>query len=236
MTYIQRLVMQGFKSFNKKIAVPFSSTFSVVCGPNGSGKSCRGDTQVLLNTGELKPIKEIVENALAKSKSHLKLDDGIFTTESTDGIKIFGLDTENMKIVEKDVSAFIKREGEKELFRITTRTGREVVTTGCHPVMVYRNGKVVSEVVEKLSEKDFIASPRKLDFPGKQFEIDGIKVDEDFARFMGYLIGDGYTTSDRIEIVNGEESILSDFEQLCKKFGLLVKYKKKVGKATRMIC
>ncbi|MBI4177341.1 MAG: chromosome segregation protein SMC [Candidatus Aenigmarchaeota archaeon] len=39
MTYIQRLVMQGFKSFNKKIAVPFSQTFSVVCGPNGSGKS-----------------------------------------------------------------------------------------------------------------------------------------------------------------------------------------------------
>ena len=31
--------MQGFKSFNKKIAIPFSSTFSVVCGPNGSGKS-----------------------------------------------------------------------------------------------------------------------------------------------------------------------------------------------------
>ncbi|MBI4168100.1 MAG: chromosome segregation protein SMC [Candidatus Aenigmarchaeota archaeon] len=39
MTYIQRLVMQGFKSFNKKIAIPFSSTFSVICGPNGSGKS-----------------------------------------------------------------------------------------------------------------------------------------------------------------------------------------------------
>ncbi len=39
MTYIQRLVMQGFKSFNKKIAIPFSGTFSTVCGPNGSGKS-----------------------------------------------------------------------------------------------------------------------------------------------------------------------------------------------------
>ncbi|MFH1105870.1 MAG: AAA family ATPase, partial [Candidatus Aenigmatarchaeota archaeon] len=39
MAYIQRLVLQGFKSFNKKIAIPFSQTFSVVCGPNGSGKS-----------------------------------------------------------------------------------------------------------------------------------------------------------------------------------------------------
>ncbi len=228
--------MQGFKSFNKKIAVPFSQTFSVVCGPNGSGKSCRGDTQVMLNSGELKPIKEIVENALAKSKASLKLDDGVFTCENIDGVRVFGLDTESMKIVEKDVSAFVKREGEKKLFKITTRTGREVVTTGCHPVMVYRNGKVVSEVVEKLSENDFIAVPRKLEFPGNEFEMDGIKIDEDFARFIGYLIGDGYTTSNRIEIVNDEEAILNDFEQLCKKFGLAVKYKKKVGKATRIIC
>ncbi len=43
MTYIQRLVLQGFKSFNKKIAIPFSQTFSVVCGPNGSGKSNLND-------------------------------------------------------------------------------------------------------------------------------------------------------------------------------------------------
>lgn len=38
-TLITKLVLQGFKSFNKKIAIPFVNGFNVICGPNGSGKS-----------------------------------------------------------------------------------------------------------------------------------------------------------------------------------------------------
>ena len=38
-TFITRMVMQGFKSFNKKISVPFLPGFNCICGPNGSGKS-----------------------------------------------------------------------------------------------------------------------------------------------------------------------------------------------------
>jgi chromosome segregation protein len=39
MTRIEKIEMQGFKSFAKKTIVNFPSNFSVVCGPNGSGKS-----------------------------------------------------------------------------------------------------------------------------------------------------------------------------------------------------
>ncbi|MEM5791142.1 MAG: AAA family ATPase, partial [Candidatus Aenigmatarchaeota archaeon] len=38
-TVIKKLTLQGFKSFNKKISIPFSSNLNVICGPNGSGKS-----------------------------------------------------------------------------------------------------------------------------------------------------------------------------------------------------
>ncbi|MEM5869610.1 MAG: AAA family ATPase [Candidatus Aenigmatarchaeota archaeon] len=38
-TYIKKIVLQGFKSFNKKIAVPLSPGLIIICGPNGSGKS-----------------------------------------------------------------------------------------------------------------------------------------------------------------------------------------------------
>ncbi len=236
MVRLNRITMQGFKSFANRVTIPFPEGFNVVCGPNGSGKSCRGDTEVLLSTGEIKPIEELVESALNKSKLHVKLDDGVFTYENPDRVKVLGLDIENMKIIEKDVSAFVRREGERELYKITTRTGREVTTTGCHPVMVFRNGKIISEVVENLKDGDLIATPRKLHLPENEFDAGGIKIDEDFARFIGYLIGDGYTTSNRIEIVNDEEAILNDFEQLAQKFGLEVKYKKKAGNATRMIC
>jgi len=39
MVRVERLIMQGFKSFATKVDVPFPGGFSVVCGPNGSGKS-----------------------------------------------------------------------------------------------------------------------------------------------------------------------------------------------------
>ncbi len=39
MIRIEKIEMQGFKSFPKKTIVNFPSNFSVVCGPNGSGKS-----------------------------------------------------------------------------------------------------------------------------------------------------------------------------------------------------
>ncbi len=39
MVKIEKLVMQGFKSFQRKVSVPFPTGFSVVTGPNGAGKS-----------------------------------------------------------------------------------------------------------------------------------------------------------------------------------------------------
>src|SRR3972149_8771157 len=39
MSYIKKLVMQGFKSFPKKTEIPFNQGINVFLGPNGSGKS-----------------------------------------------------------------------------------------------------------------------------------------------------------------------------------------------------
>ncbi len=39
MVKLERMVLQNFKSFGGKTAVPFTSGFTVVAGPNGSGKS-----------------------------------------------------------------------------------------------------------------------------------------------------------------------------------------------------
>lgn len=43
MVRIEKLEMQGFKSFAKKTLITLPSNFSVICGPNGSGKSNSAD-------------------------------------------------------------------------------------------------------------------------------------------------------------------------------------------------
>lgn len=48
MVRIEKLKMQGFKSFAKKTAINFPSNFSVICGANGSGKSNIGDSVVFV--------------------------------------------------------------------------------------------------------------------------------------------------------------------------------------------
>jgi len=162
MTRVTKLVMHGFKSFAKHTELEFGPDFNVVLGPNGAGKSCSYSTEVLLNNGEIKKIGEIVESALKSSKKHKKIDDGIFTTQNPQNLRVFGLDTNTHKIVEKNISAFIKREGEPYLYEITTKIGKTVTTTGCHPVMIFKNGKIKSEIVSNLNKNQLIATPKRI--------------------------------------------------------------------------
>jgi len=39
MVRLDRITMQGFKSFANKVTIPFPAGFNCICGPNGSGKS-----------------------------------------------------------------------------------------------------------------------------------------------------------------------------------------------------
>ena len=52
MVRLDRMTMQGFKSFANRITIPFTTGFTVVCGPNGAGKSnvCDALTFVLGTT------------------------------------------------------------------------------------------------------------------------------------------------------------------------------------------
>ena len=38
-TRITKISLQGFKSFRRRVAVPFFPGFNIFCGPNGVGKS-----------------------------------------------------------------------------------------------------------------------------------------------------------------------------------------------------
>ncbi|MFZ8830062.1 MAG: AAA family ATPase [Candidatus Aenigmatarchaeota archaeon] len=149
-THITRLTLQGFKSFNRKISIPFFPGLIEITGPNGSGKCVDGDTLVQLADGSLKPIRDLVNSALKKSKNVEKLDDGILTRENPENIYVLSLNPLTLKIEKRKVSAFIKRKAPRYLLKIKTRTGKEIITTEYHPFFTLVNGMLVSTSAELL--------------------------------------------------------------------------------------
>jgi len=241
MTYVKKLVMHGFKSFAKKTEIQFDQGINVIVGPNGSGKSARWDTRIPLTSGEIRPIGEIVEESLKMSEQQGYLDDGILTFENPLGISVWGLDPKTMKTKECKIKAFIKRDGEPNLYTIKTKTGKEVTTTSCHPVLVYKNGEIKSEVVENLKEGDFIASPNNLNFKGKiqNLNIKGLETansyPEQTARLLGYITGDGCIIKDRrIDFINADPEIIEDYRNIISLLNL--KPKTSVRPISKAIC
>ncbi len=221
---MKKLAMHGFKSFPKKTEILFDKGINVILGPNGAGKSCSYDTVVTLANGEEVELGRLVEEQIAKSKELNYLDDGVYVNGNE--VEIISLNKNSMKSEKKLVSKFIKREGDV-LFNIKTRSGRELKATGCHPVMTFSNGEVNSKKINEMDKGFFIAVPRVLD-------LDLNEEDEDFARLMGYIIGDGYIAKDRIEFINKDSEVLQDYESLVLMYSKWGIRKRGDGKAIRI--
>jgi len=218
MPHIKELICHGFKSFARETHIPFKNSLNCIVGPNGSGKSCKYDTLVTLSNGKQVMLGKLVEDHLKNSESIQKLEDGIYCNlDKTNPIEIISLNKDTMKAEKKLVSKFIKREGEI-IYKIKTRTGKEVEATGCHPVMVFNDGKVESTLIKDLKAGSLIATPRQIEIQGEN------NFDKDIARLIGYIIGDGYIAKDRIEFVNKDIEVLEDFKKIIKeKFGVEMK-------------
>ncbi len=171
-TSITKITLQGFKSFNKKISIPFLPGFNVVAGPNGSGKCLRGDSLVQLPNGQRKAIKDIVNEAFEKSNSIEELDDGFVTKSNPSNVEILSLNPETLLIETKKVSAFVKRKCPENLIKIKTRSGKEVVSTEYHPVFTFRDGKLIALKAGELKAGLKIATPRSLDVNSEIGKID----------------------------------------------------------------
>jgi chromosome segregation protein len=162
MTYITRLTLQGFKSFNRKVSIPFVNGFNVICGPNGSGKCVRGDTLVILADGSVREIKDIVEESFRNTTKIEKLNDGFVCYENPLNFEVLTLNPMSLKIEKQEIKAFVKRRSPKFLFKIKTRTGKEIVTTHFHPFFTIENGIIRTVNAGELYTGIKIAAPRAL--------------------------------------------------------------------------
>jgi replicative DNA helicase Mcm len=204
----------------------------LLCGDPGAGKCLKGNTRIILDNGDTTTIKSLVEN-----------------TQIFEKPEVFSINEKGLNFSSQPVR-FWKRKSPKHLLKIKTSTGSELYLTKDHPLFTTKHGFIFAKEANQFKNNDFIALPSKINVTGQYQNIpykirksmanNKVKyklkyfLDEEFARFLGYLVGDGYVrftkTSGTIRFTNSDKDLLDDYEYLVKKiFGLQVKKRAKQG-------
>lgn len=150
----------------------------VVVASRQIGKCLWKNQRVILANGEQPTVEEMYK--MNKEFEVLSLDN-------------------NFKIKVGKAKVFYN--GKKPVYRVVTRTGREIYVTDNHPFLTPEGWKELKD----LKENEFIAVPRILPVSGN------VRVDERLAYLLGMLVTDGSVT-DYISFTTGEDKLRELFE------------------------
>lgn len=138
-------------------------------------------------------------------------------------VEVLSLNTKTLKLENKKAKFFDN--GLKKCYKFTTKSGKEIVVTENHPLLIDDSWKKASEI----KVGDNLSVVRQYSELGTQ------KVDENIAKILGYLIGDGCCTGSRIGWTNINEELIAEFKELLvyfdcdythRKIDFLIKHKK----------
>jgi type IV secretory pathway ATPase VirB11/archaellum biosynthesis ATPase/intein/homing endonuclease len=143
----------------------------MVVGGTASGKCVAGDTKVLLANSRLEEVRSLAEEAFKKGQA-VETEDGWLVSDVD--LKVFSMGPD-LKIAPAKVSKVWKRRSPDALYRVKTRTGREIVTTPEHPFFVIDGGWVLEKRADELRRGAFIAIPRRIAYEGDAIDLGGIR-------------------------------------------------------------
>lgn len=225
----------GVKKTRKDGMITRGDMHILLIGDPGAGKCVSGETKIMLSTGEIIKIQNFIDQ-----NCNQQLTEGCFSSISSE--KIFSINEKCLNFSSTPKKLWMRKHSGKML-KITTSTGNEITVTPEHPLFTTINGLVFAKKAEEFKTNEFIATPSQLKVEGSIQTItkkikpskarNKVRYDlpafftQDFARFFGYLVGDGYVrqtkTTGIISLTNNNKELLNDFEQLTKTlFGLKV--------------
>ncbi|WP_089728070.1 replicative DNA helicase [Candidatus Thiosymbion oneisti] len=176
----------GFPDFDEMTSGLQNSDLIIVAGRPSMGKCVQADTEILLEDGSLETIETLCRRRRARL---LSLD-------------------RHWKLGLASPAAYVD-DGEKPVFRVTTRLGRSIETTATHPYLTPFGWRPLAE----LAVGQRIAVPRRLSVFGNQ------GMEECRIKLLAYLLGDGALTQSTPRFTNLNPRIRADFIAAVESFG-----------------
>ena len=139
----------------------------VVFGKSGGGKSIKGNETVLIKeNGSIKreKIGHLVDRLIKKYGSQ-KIDkelEGVINPP----IEVWSFDNK-LKGSWSKVTVAARKEASKTFYKFKTRSGREIVTTSDHNMMILKNGRLVVTKSSEVKKGDYVPLPRKVESNNK---------------------------------------------------------------------
>src|SRR3954470_13313567 len=179
-------IPSGFHDLDELTAGFQSSDLVIVAARPSMGKCLAHDSEIVLDDGSVATIEELYRRRSARL---LTLND-IWKLEMT------------------EPSAFVD-DGEKPVFRVTTRLGRQIETTLTHPFLTIGGWKRL----EDIGVGDHVAVPRRIGVFGDRAMRDCE------VKLLAYLIGDGGLTNTTPRFTNADPRVRDDFAAAVDGFG-----------------
>jgi len=209
----------------------------------GSGKTTRWDTPVLIRNKyktQLIKIGPFIEK-LIKKYGAAPIDEEIEGVINPPKIRVYSFD-KNLRGRWSKVTVAMRKKAPKEFYKITTRSGREITTTGDHNMVVLRDGKVIVAKSSEVKEGEYVPLPRKIHFPersswctlnvlntnvkqhklriGKGRHKIYLPTNDNFLKLAGFITAEGTVRKSYVEISNTEKEILNKIKIFLKRLNI----------------
>lgn len=165
----EHLIIEGLKKeLSAEHFVAITRPPSVYRGYPFIVECCTGNTEITLEDGTIIPIKEYVKG---------------------ENRRVLGMD-KNLKILPANVLQVHKIPFHHTLYKIKTKTGREIILTHNNELPILLNGRIKWVECEKIKEGQFIAVPRVIKVNGQKPRILSL-LDERIVKIYSFdLVGE----------------------------------------------
>ena len=204
-------VLYGINSQNESFIIfdrfSLENGNMTIFATSGAGKSITFDTPVLIKDKKgvsgLEKIGVVVEDSIKKNgATQIEKDiDGVHNPE----IEVLAFD-QNLKAKWSNVTIAARKTALKDIYKITTQSGREVSITKDHCLVCLKNGKVVTTKGSDVKTGNYLPIPRQV-HTLNQVNKSNAYLTDSFLLLLGLITSEGHIGK-RVAIYNMDKPVL----------------------------